>query len=84
MIKLFDFELDIYDKESNEPVSTEITLIDQNTGEKKVLGNGSDFKSQFEVGKKYTLSLDAEGYDNSILELIKIVKKMLAKKMTKF
>jgi outer membrane protein OmpA-like peptidoglycan-associated protein len=27
------------------------------------------FKSQFEVGKKYTLSLDAEGYDNSILEI---------------
>lgn len=69
LIKLFDFELEIYDKESNEPVSTDITLIDQNTGEKKVLGNGTDFKSQFEVGKKYTLSLDAEGYDNSILEI---------------
>ena len=69
LIKLFDFELEIYDKETNEPVSTEITLIDQNTGEKKLLGNGTDFKSQFEVGKKYTLSLDAEGYDNSILEI---------------
>ncbi len=69
LIKLFDFELEIYDKESNEPVATDITLIDQNTGDKKVIGMGSDFKSQFEVGKKYTLSLDAEGYENSILEI---------------
>ena len=69
LIKLFDFELEIYDKETNEPVETDITLIDQNSGDKKLLGNGIDFKSQFEVGKKYTLSLDAEGYDNSILEI---------------
>ena len=69
LIKLFDFELEIYDKETNETVETDITLIDQNSGDKKLLGNGIDFKSQFEVGKKYTLSLDAEGYDNSILEI---------------
>ncbi|MBM77056.1 MAG: hypothetical protein CL846_01105 [Crocinitomicaceae bacterium] len=69
LIKLFDFELDIYDKETNEPLEADITLLDQNTGEKKLLEHTSEFRTQFEVGEKYTLSLDAEEYDNSIVEI---------------
>ncbi len=47
----------------------DITLINQNNGDKKLLGNDSKFTTQFELGEKYTLSLDAEGYDNKIVEI---------------
>ncbi|MEC9160240.1 MAG: OmpA family protein, partial [Bacteroidota bacterium] len=69
LIKLFDFELEIFDKETSNPLVVDITLINQNNGDKKLLGNDSKFTTQFELGEKYTLSLDAEGYDNKIVEI---------------
>ena len=69
LIKLFDFELEIFDKETSNPLAVDITLINQNSGDKKLLGNDSKFTTQFELGEKYTLSLDAEGYDNKIVEI---------------
>ena len=58
LIKLFDFELEIFDKETSNPLAVDITLINQNSGDKKLLGNDSKFTTQFELGEKYTLSLD--------------------------
>ena len=69
LIKLFDFELEIFDKETSNPLAVDITLINQNSGDKKLLGNDSKFTTQFELGEKYTLSLDADGYDNKIVEI---------------
>ena len=69
LIKLFDFELEIFDKETSNPLVVDITLINQNNGDKKLMGNDSKFTTQFELGEKYTLSLDAEGYDNKIVEI---------------
>lgn len=69
LIKLFDFELEIFDKETSNPLVVDITLINQNSGDKKLLGNDSKFTTQFELGEKYTLSLDADGYDNKIVEI---------------
>ena len=69
LIKLFDFELEIFDKESSEPLVVDITLINQKTGEKQLIGNDSKLNTQFELGEKYTISLDAEGYDNKIVEI---------------
>ena len=69
LIKLFDFELEIFDKESSEPLVVDITLINQKTGEKQLIGNDSKLDTQFELGEKYTISLDAEGYDNKIVEI---------------
>ena len=65
LIKLFDFELEIFDKETSNPLVVDITLINQNNGDKKLLGNDSKFTTQFELGEKYTLSLDA-GRDMTI------------------
>ena len=69
LIKLFDFELEIFDKESSEPLTVDITLINQKTGEKQLIGNDSKLNTQFELGEKYTISLDADGYDNKIVEI---------------
>ena len=69
LIKLFDFELEIFDKETSNPLVVDITLINQNNGDKKLLSSDSKFTTQFELGEKYTLSLDAEGYDNKIVEI---------------
>ena len=69
LIKLFDFELEIFDKETSNPLAVDITLINQNSGDKKLLSNDSKFTTQFELGEKYTLSLDADGYDNKIVEI---------------
>ena len=41
LIKLFDFELEIFDKETSNPLVVDITLINQNSGDKKLLGNDS-------------------------------------------
>ena len=68
-IRMFDLELEILDKETNEPVEVQISLVDQKTGKKTELGNNSNLETQLESGKKHTLSLDGEGYDNAILEL---------------
>ncbi len=68
-VRLFDLELEILDKETNEPVEVQISLIDQNTGEKTDLGIKSNLQTELESGTKHTLSLDREGYDNAILEL---------------
>ena len=61
--------MEIFDKETNEPVEVDITLINQRTGEKELIASDSKLITKYEVGQKYTLSLDAEGYDNSIVEL---------------
>ena len=68
-IRLFDLELDILDKETNEPVSVTITLVDQNSGEQKEIGSGNKLLTELESGKKHTISLNAEGYENAVLEL---------------
>ena len=69
IIRLYDFEMEVFDKETNEPVEVDITLIDQLNGEKELIASGTNLVTQFEVGEKYTISLDAEGYDNSIVEI---------------
>ena len=68
-IRLFDLELDILDKETNEPVNVTITLVDQNSGEQKEIGSGNKLLTELESGKKHTISLNAEGYENAVLEL---------------
>ena len=62
-------ELDILDKETNEPVNVTITLVDQNSGEQNEIGSGSKLLTELESGKKHTISLNAEGYENAVLEL---------------
>ena len=66
---MFYLELEVLDKETNEPVVVNISLLDQSTGEKTNLTTDSKLNTELESGKKHTLSLDAEGYDNAILEL---------------
>ena len=51
LIKLFDFELEVFDKESSEPLTVDITLINQKTGEKQLIGNDSKLNTQFELEK---------------------------------
>ena len=68
-IRLFDLELDILDKETNEPVEVTITLVDQNSGEQTELATGNKLLTELESGKKHTISLNADGYENAVLEL---------------
>ena len=68
-IRMFDFELEVLDKETNEPVQVSISLVDQNTGEQEDLGNTDKLLTELESGKKHTISLNAEGYENTVLEL---------------
>ncbi|MBG15277.1 MAG: hypothetical protein CL853_02875 [Crocinitomicaceae bacterium] len=68
-IRMFDFELDILDKQTNEPVQVNISLVDQKTGEQQDLGNSNKLLTELESGKKHTISLNAEGYENAVLEL---------------
>ena len=63
---MFDFELDILDKQTNEPVQVNISLVDQKTGEQQDLGNSNKLLTELESGKKHTISLNAEGYENEI------------------
>ena len=65
---MFDFELEVLDKETNEPVQVSISLVDQNTGEQEDLGNTDKLLTELESGKKHTISLNAEGYENTVLE----------------
>ena len=46
-----------------------LTALLTNEQEKKTYCPDSKLITKYEVGQKYTLSLDAEGYDNSIVEL---------------
>ncbi len=68
-IKTFDLELDILDKETNEPVTVNIKLIDPITGEETDMGTSDQLSTKLESGKKHTISVDAEGYDNAVMEL---------------
>ena len=48
---LCDFEMEVFDKETNEPVEVDITLIDQRSGEKELIASGTNlipvsFKSE--------------------------------------
>lgn len=68
-IRTFDLELDVLDKETGEPVPVNITLIDPITGKETDLGTADKLTTKLESGKKHTISVNADGYDNSIMEL---------------
>lgn len=65
----FDLELEILDRATNEPVKGTITMIDPITGKETDMGEGDKLSTQLESGKKHTISFNAEGYENAILEI---------------
>ena len=68
-IRMFDLELEVLDKETDEAVNVVFSLIDQNSGKTTQLDTSNKLMKEFESGKKHTISLDIDGYDNSIVEI---------------
>jgi type IX secretion system PorP/SprF family membrane protein len=66
-INYFDLELTILDKKTNEPVTSELILINTTTGEETSLGKNSTLNHSLEVGKNHKIIARAEGYDSGEL-----------------
>ncbi len=68
-VTLFDLEIEVFDKETNKPITAKITYIDPITMIQTELGEGDKISKELESGMKHIISANAEGYDNSILEI---------------
>jgi type IX secretion system PorP/SprF family membrane protein len=62
-VNYFDLDLAIVDKKSNEPVIAQVFLINNETGEEKLIGTTSNLNQSLEIGKAHKLIARAEGYD---------------------
>jgi len=68
-VTLFDLEIEIYDRETNKPLVAKVTYIDPITMNQTELGESEKATTELESGTKHIISADAEGYENSILEI---------------
>lgn len=68
-VTLFDLEIEIFDRETNKPITAKIAYIDPITMIQRELGEGDKISKELESGVKHIISANAEGYDNSILEI---------------
>jgi type IX secretion system PorP/SprF family membrane protein len=68
-VTLFDLEIEIFDRETNKPITAKITYIDPITMIQTELGEGDKISKELESGIKHIISANAEGYDNGILEI---------------
>jgi type IX secretion system PorP/SprF family membrane protein len=69
LVTLFDLEIEIFDRETNKPITAKITHIDPITMIQTELGEGDNISKELESGIKHIISANAEGYDNGILEI---------------
>lgn len=60
----FELNLQVFDKETNDTLNSEIYLIDSNSGEQKLVGSGSQMTASFEIGKSHKLLIKSEGYED--------------------
>ncbi|MDC3338058.1 PorP/SprF family type IX secretion system membrane protein [Flavobacteriales bacterium] len=63
-VRTFDLEMQVFDKETNDPLKSKIYLIDPTTAEETLLGDGEKVSTLLEIGKEHKLIVKAEGYDD--------------------
>lgn len=68
-LRTFDLEMAIMDKETGEPVPSKVYEIDPVTGEKTLIGEGSELADKLESGVQHKILVEAEGYDVSVVDI---------------
>lgn len=67
-VRTFELDMEVMDKQNNEKVNAKIYKLDPVTGEKILLGEGSELSKAMEAGTRHQLLIEAEGYDNSLVD----------------
>lgn len=69
IVKYFELELEMQDKESGDPVRVELFEVDPETMEEKSLGYYDHVKKDLEVGKDHIIIARTEGYEDAELKI---------------
>jgi type IX secretion system PorP/SprF family membrane protein len=69
-VRTFELEMEIMDKQTGDKVPAKIYRIDPVTQEKELLGEGDALTKNLESGVKHQLYIEAEGYDNSVVDVV--------------
>lgn len=64
-VKYFELEVDMQDKETGDPVTVNLFMIDPETQQEVSLGSYSQVKKELEVGKDHIIIARAEGFEDA-------------------
>ncbi len=67
-VKKFDLDMQVFDKESNDPVRAKVYRVDEN-GNETLVGEGEQLNTPLEIGKDHKLIVRADGYDDKEIDV---------------
>ncbi|MBT6029981.1 MAG: PorP/SprF family type IX secretion system membrane protein [Crocinitomicaceae bacterium] len=63
-VKTFDLEMQVFDKETNDPLNSKVYIVDPSTGVETLLGDGDKINTSLEIGRDHKLIVKSDGYDD--------------------